>query len=1469
MSKQTIIGAGGGGKGGGGEQRAPVEAPDSLRSKAFAKIIDLVSEGEIEGLVNGLQSIYLDGTPIQNSDGSFNFSGIEVVTRDGTQAQTAIPGQTGVENVAAVAVKVTAAASVTRQVTNSNIDAVRVTIGIPQLSSQNTSTGDLNGTSVQIAIDLQSNGGGFNQVITDSIVGKTTTRYQRSYRVELTGSGPWDIRVRRITADSTSVTLQNQTWWDSYTEIIDAKLRYPNSALIGMKVDSSQFQSIPTRGYDLKLLRVKVPSNYNPTTRAYTGSWDGTFQIAWTDNPAWCFYDLVTSDRYGLGGLVDTTQVDKWALYQIGKYCDELVDDGKGGTEPRFTCNMYLQTRADAFRVLQDMASIFRGMVYWATGAVTATQDAPSDAVALFTAANVIGGKFNYTGSSLKARHTVALVTWNDPEDLYRQKVEYVEDVDGIARYGVQQTEITAMGCTSQGQANRVGRWLLYSERFETETVQFQVGLEGAVVRPGHIIKVADATRANARLGGRVVSATTTTVTLDAVPSLGSSVWTMYCQLADGTIASSQVATASGAVVTLSTALASAPQAQSIWVLSATTVEAQTFRVVSVGEEEGGTIYTIAALKHEPLKYDAIEQGLVLQPRDYTLLNDIPATPTGFVSSESLYRYQAEVRSRLTIGWAAVSGAYKYVVEWRKDSGNWTREETQAADFDLLNTTPGAYDFKIYAQNPAGLLSSPLAGSVTALGKTAPPADVTSITAVVDPAIGVTLTWPRVADLDVDVYEVRSGASWAAGTLVGQVYGTQLKIGLLATGAFTYWVKALDTSGQYSANAATTTVTIAAPGTPSVTVTQAGDTYTLSWTSAAGSLATANYVVKYGASYATGTTVASVNSTSLSVPINWLGARTYWVAAVDVAGTASTAGSAAVTVVTAGAPTVAVSFAGESAILSWGAVQGTLATVEYEVRYGASYAAGVTVARIKGTALQTRANWSGARTYWVAAIDSGGNTGTAGSVVATVNAPVAPTVTSAFTGENVVLTWGAVQGTMPTDYYEIRYGASFAAGTLVGTIKATTTAFKAQWSGTRTFWVAAVDINGTTGTAGSTTATVSAPVSVTVTQEVIDNNVLLKWGDGTATLPVDYYELRKGSSWAGATVIGRASARFATIFESSAGTFTYWVAGTDVAGNVGTPSSVNAQVSQPPDYALQYNQDSAFGGTLTNIAIDTDGSKLAPVSTTETWQSHFTSRSWSTPQDQITAGYPIYSEPSQTAGSYEETIDYGTVLAATKITTTLSYTVVTGTPVVTPTISVKKLAGDPWTDYVGQSSAFVTDFRYVKVRYDIASVGGDDLVDITGLNVRFDVKLRNDAGTLSVFPSQSATYSQTGTTITVTYTAHGRAVGQRVDLSVGSGTATSGEYVITGVTANTFTVTSATSATTSGNVTLDPNGTPTLFNVSFVDVQSITVTPGGTTAAIAIYNFVDAPNPTGFKALLFNTSGTRINGSVGWSAKGV
>jgi len=799
-------GGGGGGKGGGGGSGSVVAsiAPDSLRSKAYARVLDLVCEGEIEGLVNGAKSIYLDGTPIQNADGSYNFGGVTWTSRNGTQQQSYIAGFPAVESTSTVNVEVKYASPVTRQYTNANINALVVTIAVPQLTYQDTSTGNVSGTSVGIAIDVQTNGGGFvRQDLkgAGTISGKTSGRYQRSFRINLTGTGPWDVRVVRLTADSTADNLQNKTVWDSVTEIVDTKMRYPNSALVGLSVDASQFSNIPTRAYDMKLLRVRVPSNYNATNRTYTGSWDGTFQVAWTDNPAWCFYDMLTSSRYGLGGFITASQVDKWALYAIGQYCDQLVPDGFGGTEPRFTCNLYLQSREEAYKVLADMASIFRGMAFWSSGSITAVQDAPATAAYLYTQANVVDGVFTYSGSSAKARHTVALVTWNDMADMGRQKVEYVEDTAGIARYGVVTTQIAAIGCTSRGQANRAGRWLLFSERLETETVSLKTGLDGMICRPGQIIKVADPSRAGVRYGGRIVAASTTSVTVDnAVTLTAGQAYTLSVLKSDGTVQDAGITHSGGtlATFTLATALPETPSVGGIWMLTSAQVAPQTFRVIAVRENDRHE-FEVTALAHEPSKFDAVEQGLQLQTRSYTVLTEKPATPTNLVVTDALYKTSQGVRVRVSVSWTPVRMATAYAVTSQAAGGNVSPElVTPNPSIDLLDLTEGTYTISVWAISAVGIRSATAASvQYQVLGKTAPPENVQGFV-VARNGNALNFTWRQVGDVDLDHYEIRQGLSWNAGIVIGSTVSNSFS--WTAPRGGTFMVKAVDTSGNYSSS---------------------------------------------------------------------------------------------------------------------------------------------------------------------------------------------------------------------------------------------------------------------------------------------------------------------------------------------------------------------------------------------------------------------------------------------------------------------------------------------------------------------------------------------------------------------------------------------------------------------------------------------------------------------------------------------
>lgn len=707
-------GSGGGGKSGGGGGGLN-ESPDSLKTTSYAQIVDLISEGEIGGLVDGLKSIYLDGVPVQNADGSFNFQNVIYAATTGTQSQGVIAGYDDVRNEILVNVEAKVSTGpVVRSITNTSVTSVVVTVRFPSLSNVD-SDGNLTGTTVNIAVDVNNAGGGWVEKVNDTVTGKSTGEYQRQYRILLPAGGPWDIRLRRITADSASVTLNNKTFFQSYTEIIDAKLTYPNSALVATKVDSSQFQSIPSRGFDVKLLKIRIPTN--ATVRAdgslaYSGTWDGTFQIAWSADPAWAFYDLVTTERYGLGAFLSTGQVSKWEIYAISKYCAELVSDGFGGTEPRFNCNVWINTRQEAYKLVNDMSSIFRGMTYWGAGSLALVQDAPSDPVYLFTNANVVDGAFAYQGSSAKARHTVALVTWNDPADLYRQKIEYVEDTAGIARYGIVETEVVAVGCTSRGQAHRVGKWLLYSERNETEIVTFRTGAEGVMVRPGDVIKIADQHRAGVRQGGRVSAATSSSVTVDNLASDPASGSTLYVVGTDGAVQTVTTGAVSGKTIAVSPSLSPVPAAGAVWAVSTSAAPTQTFRVLTVGENEEGE-HEVTALAHAPDKYAAIEGGITLQPREVQSLSPIPTAPGTLAFAQGLVSVQNVARIRLTVSWAASTDAASYIVEYRVAQGNWHRAQVYATLFEIVDAMPGSYEFRVTGANRAGTTGASTTGTVT------------------------------------------------------------------------------------------------------------------------------------------------------------------------------------------------------------------------------------------------------------------------------------------------------------------------------------------------------------------------------------------------------------------------------------------------------------------------------------------------------------------------------------------------------------------------------------------------------------------------------------------------------------------------------------------------------------------------------------------------------------------------------------
>lgn len=784
--------------------RTPVETPDSLHSISYAKVLDLISEGETGGLVAGNQSIYLNEVPIQNSDGSFNFNGVRIETRAGTQDQEYIAGFPSVENEIGVGVELRDT-PVVRTASGQDLSAVRIRFGVPALQRQNTENGDTEGYAVEYAIDLSTDGGAFSTVLTNAFRGKTTTEYQRSHRIDLPPGNQWQVRIRRLTPNANSSTVADTVNVISMTEIIDVKLRYPNCALAAIQIDGSQFQGKPTTAYRIWGRIIRVPSNYDPIARSYSGVWDGTFKSAWTNNPAWVFFDMVTNDRFGLGDRIPLDWVNRYRLYEIAQYCDQLVSDGMGGMEPRFTCSLYLQTRESAHKVLQDMASMFRGISFYAAGQIMASADMPKDPVYTYSQANVVDGKFTYTGSGSKARHTVALVSWSDPDDFGRQKVEPVQLQEGIARYGVNQIEVTAFGCHSKSQAQRVGLHILYSENLETETVSFAVGLDALNCMPGDVIQMADAKRAGRRNSGRISAAAASSLTLDVVPPTMQVGDLLRATLPGG---KTEARTINGVnpetrVVTVSAPWSAVPVAQSIWATESTDLVMQQFRVISITEDDGLT-YRITALQHRPDKFAAIDDGTRLEPPPISIVPpSVQPPPANVRMSSHVVIDQGIATPVLTIEWDAADKAIAYDVEWRRDDLNWVRlGRVGTTSAEVRGIYAGRYLARVRAVNALNAVSQPALSALTDIqGKTEPPPALTSLTAA-SVVFGIQLAWafpPGATDTERTEIWRNAGPNLENATKLGDFAYPQNRHrldGLSAGAKFYFWGRLVDRSGN-------------------------------------------------------------------------------------------------------------------------------------------------------------------------------------------------------------------------------------------------------------------------------------------------------------------------------------------------------------------------------------------------------------------------------------------------------------------------------------------------------------------------------------------------------------------------------------------------------------------------------------------------------------------------------------------------
>ncbi|HCA9949975.1 TPA: DUF1983 domain-containing protein [Klebsiella variicola subsp. variicola] len=693
-------------KGGGSKQRTPTEQPDDLQSVAKAKILLALGEGEFAGGLTG-KDIYLDGTPLENADGSQNFSGVSWEFRPGTQAQTYIQGIPGTENEISVGTGVSIKTAWTHTFTNTQLSAVRVRLKWPSLMKQEDD-GDVVGSTVKYAIDLQTDGGAWQTVLETAVTGKTTSGYERSHRIDLPHAGStWTLRLRKISPDANSVKVGDVMTLQSYTEVIDAKLRYPNTALLYIEFDSSQFNgSIPQISCEPRGRVIRVPDNYNPETREYTGVWTGGFKWAWTDNPAWIYYDIVTADRFGLGNRLSSANISKWTLYQIAQYCDQLVPDGRGGDgmEPRYTCNVYVQERNDAYTVLRDFAAIFRGMTCWNGEQIVVQADMPRDVDFTYTRANIVG-KPRYSSSSSQVRYTNALVSWSDPDNAYADAMEPAFIPELVSRYSFNQLEMTAIGCTRQSEAHRKGLWGILTNN-KDRVVEFDVGLDGRIPQPGYIIALADELLAGRVNGGRISAVNGRVITLDrdvdAKPGDR-----LQLNLPSGISQSRTIQAVNGRrQITVTTAYSETPERECVWAVESDDLFLQQYRVTGVKENSDATL-TITGVAHDPDKFARIDTGAIIDQRPVSVLPAGNQSPPDdiVITSRSVVNQGISVET-MQVNWSAVSGAIAYEAQWRRNDGNWINvPRSSTTSFEVSGIYAGRYLVRVRAINAAEISS--------------------------------------------------------------------------------------------------------------------------------------------------------------------------------------------------------------------------------------------------------------------------------------------------------------------------------------------------------------------------------------------------------------------------------------------------------------------------------------------------------------------------------------------------------------------------------------------------------------------------------------------------------------------------------------------------------------------------------------------------------------------------------------------
>ncbi len=791
-----------GAKGGEEKPKTPTEAPDSLRSVAIAKMLIAVGEGEFEGTPTA-KDIYLDNTPLQDPQGNMNFPNVKWEWRTGAVDQTYIQGIPSVENETTISTELRSGTPWVRAISNTQLSAVRVRFAWPALQSVDADN-NINGYRIEYKVELATDGGAYKQVLSEAVDGKTTSTYERTRRIDLPkATTGWLMRITRLTINQNNNKISDTMQIAGFTEVIDAKIRYPNTALLYIEFSAEQFRSIPAVTVGCKARKWSVPSNYDPASRTYSGVWDGTFKEAYTNNPTWATLGITTNDRFGLGRRIKPWMVDKWELYRISQYCDQLVPDGKGGQEPRFICNLNLQSKADAWSLLRDISAIYRGMTYWAQGQVFTLSDMPraTDFDFAYTRANVIDGKFTYSSASERTRYTRALVSYDNPLNNYDTDVTAVTDQKLQRRYGDNPLEISAIGCTRESEAQRRGKWALLTNS-KDRAVTFKVGLDGRIPLPGYVIPIADELLAGRPVGGRISAVSGKVITLDrdtqAKPGDR-----LILNLPDGKCEGRTVQLVSGRKVTVTVAYSVTPEAELVWALDADDLAIPLYRVVSVARPEPG-VFEISAVQYDPSKFAHIDTGARLEERPISVIpiTVVPA-PSGVILTSSYAVNQGIAISTMNISWPAVTGAVAYDVEWRKDSGNWIKvQRTGSTSVDITGIYSGAYLARVRSVSAFEISSVWKSSNLTNLqGKTGLPPAV-SFLRTTSELFGISIKWgfPAGAE-DTQRTELWYGPAnnLAAATKLADLAYPQADYRmqqLLAGATLFFWARLVDRTGN-------------------------------------------------------------------------------------------------------------------------------------------------------------------------------------------------------------------------------------------------------------------------------------------------------------------------------------------------------------------------------------------------------------------------------------------------------------------------------------------------------------------------------------------------------------------------------------------------------------------------------------------------------------------------------------------------